>query len=265
MLIKMLIGLQAGHQNIQSNPDPVLQTETGAPGEETLNVTVRDRLGQILIAHGFPVQLDDANADVNPNTTGTNFDFYLALHAESEPEGGAISAPDPSYDQVNDVSKRICSVIESVYFEETGITDNPKIITSNMTEYYMWNSLTASTPCGIIEMGAIVDPHDSVLLANTELIAGAIAKGICKAFNVPFDTTPEIASVQSTQAQAQSQTPVESLNTTPTTSENTPKTASVVQNTVVINPQSSLTEHFSALGLLLVSIFKKLLQFFITG
>ncbi len=102
-----LIGLQAGHQNITSNSDPVLATETGAAGEEPFNAAVRDALSEILQRYDFAVQLDDANANTNPNTTEKDFDFYLAIHAEGAPQGGAITAPDPSVDQNNEESKRI--------------------------------------------------------------------------------------------------------------------------------------------------------------
>jgi len=39
-------------------------------------------------------------------------------------------------------------------------------------------------------MGQAKDPHDSVLLGNTELIASGIVRSICKAFNKPYDLTP---------------------------------------------------------------------------
>lgn len=185
-----LIGIQAGHQNIQLNCDLTLQPETGATGEETFNVAVRDTLGDILIAYGFEVQLDDANANCNPGTIGKDFDFYLAIHAEGAPQGGAISAPDPSVDAVNDKSQRICSTIASVYFPDTGITNTSQIVDPNMTFYYMWNVLTAKTPCGIIECGDLQDPHDSVILNDHRRVALGIAHGICLAFAVTWKGDP---------------------------------------------------------------------------
>src|ERR1035437_7776003 len=105
------IGLQAGHQNIGSNIEPLLRPETGANGEVQFNIAVRDELSKILIAYNFQVQLDDANANSNPNTTGKDFDFYLAIHAEGLPAGGAIIAPDPSVDSSYETSKAICKAI----------------------------------------------------------------------------------------------------------------------------------------------------------
>jgi hypothetical protein len=185
------IGLQAGHQNITSNPDPTLASETGAPGEEPFNVAVRDILGTLLIQYGFQVQLDDANANVNPNTTDKDFDFYLAIHAESEPQGGAIAAPDPSVDQNNTESKRIVDAIQNEYFQDTGIVRNDQIINNNMTFYYMWQALSAKTPCGIIECGALADAHDSVILNDHRRVALGIAHGICQAFGVEWKGDPD--------------------------------------------------------------------------
>jgi metal-dependent amidase/aminoacylase/carboxypeptidase family protein len=36
-------------------------------------------------------------------------------------------------------------------------------------------------------MGESIDPHDKVILADTDRVSNAIARGICKAFNVNFD------------------------------------------------------------------------------
>lgn len=185
-----LIGIQAGHQNIASNADPLLRTGTGAPGEMENNVRIRDRLGQILIKKGFQVQLDDANANGNPNTTDKDFDFYLCLHCEANTHGtggGFMTAPDPSVDDSNTESQRIVQAIKNEYFKNSGIVEHEEWITNAMTFYYMWSSLSSKTPCGIIEMGVAQDPHDKVLLADTDRIANAIARGICDAFGVKFD------------------------------------------------------------------------------
>lgn len=190
------IGLQSGHKNITSNCDPTLATETGAPGEADFNWNVTLHLSEILQKYGFAVQIDDADVNCPDNLGNTSlkdFDFYLAIHAESEPQGGAIVAPDPSVDAATGESNRIVNVIRGAYFSDTGIEENDKIITNNMTFYYMWNVLTAKTPCGIIECGALQDAHDSVILADTRRVALGIAHGICNAFGVAWlgDFTPQ--------------------------------------------------------------------------
>jgi hypothetical protein len=190
-----LIGLQAGHQNIQNNVVPALRSGTGAPGEVDFTVRVRDRLGQILIAKGFPVQLDDANANSSLTTIGgKDFGFYLALHYEADIHntgGGFITAPDPSVDAVNGESLRIADAIRKSYFipytQDTGIQEHMEWNNPNATEYYMWSELSANTPCALIECGVGQNAHDKVILGDTDRVCNAIAKGICKAFNVPWD------------------------------------------------------------------------------
>lgn len=175
------ICLQAGHEGTTTGA-------TGAPGEQELNNRIRARLSQLLIERKFMVQLVNANpsdAEINKD-----FDLFLALHGDANiygTGGGVICAPDPAYDMVNTESKRISKAIEEEYFKHSEIVNHPERINKNMTMYYMWSRLSAKTPCVILEMGVVQDPHDKVLLADTERIASAICRGICKAFNVPFD------------------------------------------------------------------------------
>ena len=54
----------------------------------------------------------------------------------------------------------------------------------------MWRALSAATPCVIIECGVGNDAHDKVLLADTQRIASALARGICAGFKIPYDESP---------------------------------------------------------------------------
>jgi hypothetical protein len=237
-----LIGLQAGHQNIQRNSNSTLASETGAPGEEELNVAVRDTLSPILQAYGFQVQLDDANANEQETTTGKDFAFYLALHAESAPAGGNIVAPDPTIDASNIESRRIVDALKSIYFTETGITDNG-IETANETEYYMWNALSGPTPCGIIEMGDLQDAHDSVILADHRRLALALAHGFCVAFGKEWKGYPIEESITinpSTPIEATTTPSVEPTKSpnTPQQPEVTPPVQSPIQTTTIEVPET---------------------------
>lgn len=186
-----LIGIQAGHLNIASNVDPILKTETGYPGEVEFNTAVQKELSRILIGYGFQVQLDDANANSSPLTLGKDFDFYLAIHAEGAPIGGNVVAPDSSVDAANQESIRIVNAIITTYFTDTGI-ERDTITTPNERYYYMWNLLTAKTPCGIIECGDLGDAHDKVILADYRRIALGIAHGLCNAFGILWRGDPDI-------------------------------------------------------------------------
>ena len=178
----MKIVIQAGHQNTTTGA-------TGAPEEQANNIRIRDRLGTVLTSRGFQVTLCDANFK------GTeDYNLALALHCDMNYDGneggGFVDYPDPSVDFSSAESKRIKEAIESVYFTETKIRNVPGRSNPNTKFYYWWSMLTKNTPCVIVEMGESVDPHDRVLLANTDLIANALCKAICKAFNVPYDITP---------------------------------------------------------------------------
>lgn len=179
-----LVCIQAGHY-------PRTSGATGAPGEQELNWRITNRLDDLLIARGIVVQI--VGADPTDAEIKKDYDLFISLHGESDThnaDGGMISAPDPSVDSVFPESNRIKEAIESVYFKESGITNRPEWVTNNMRFYYMWKRLTAKTPCVILEMGVVQNAHDKVILADTERVAVAIAKGICKAFGIDYEPTP---------------------------------------------------------------------------
>jgi len=200
------ICLQAGHEGVTTGA-------TGAPGEQELNVRVRNRLSQILISKGFTLQLVNANPPASQ--IAKDFDLFLALHGDANiygTGGGVVSYIADYMDsspESNAESKRIKEAIESEYFKNSGIVNHPERNNKNMTEYYMWAQLSAITPCVIMEMGVVQDAHDKVILADTDRVANAIARGICKAFNVPFDgvtpppvTTGTTITIQKTEYEA---------------------------------------------------------------
>ncbi len=185
-----LICLQAGHENTQNNCNPALRGSTGAPGEIAFTVKTRNRLSEILQQKGFQVQLVDATYNCNPEAGKKDFDLFLAIHYEADVHnmgGGLIGSGDPSVDANYKESARIRDVMRSEYFKNVGIDEHEEWSNPNVTEYYMWSALTAKTPCVLIECGVGQNAHDKVILADTDRICNAIARGICKAFNVPFD------------------------------------------------------------------------------
>jgi hypothetical protein len=109
----------------------------------------------------------------------------------SDGGSGFADFADPSTDSATVESQRICKIINENYFPEVKINYVPHS-NANTKYYYMWKYLTALTPCVLLEMGQSIDPHDKVLLANTELIASAIVRCICKAFDVSYEITPPV-------------------------------------------------------------------------
>jgi N-acetylmuramoyl-L-alanine amidase len=182
------ICLQAGHY-------PRTTGATGAPGEQELNWRITNRLSDILISKGFVVQI--VGADPTDAEIKKDFDLFLALHGDADvygTGGGVIGYIDPAIDlseESNKESKRLKEAIESVYFKESGIVNHPERLNKNITQYYMWRRLTANTHCVLLEMGVVQDAHDKVILADTDMVSKAIAKGICFAYGVNYESTPE--------------------------------------------------------------------------
>ncbi len=189
----MLVCLQVGHKNIKSNIDVDLRGATGAPGELELNTRISDAVSQKLTDRGFQVKLVDANFNSNDERV-QDYDLFLAVHGDADyggsEGGGFVDYPDPSVDVVTARSKNIKEAIESEYFNHSGIRNVPSRSNPNTKYYYMWQYLSENTPCCLIELGEVQDPHDKVILADTERVANALTRGICKAFSIQFDITP---------------------------------------------------------------------------
>lgn len=207
------IAIQSGHENRTTG-------STGAPGEQELTVRIRARLTELLTARGFQLYLFNADPKNDPAQAailGNDYNLFLSLHGDADyagdQGGGFADYPEPSTDGATTESQRICKVINDNYFPETQIkyVDHSN---ANTRYYYMWKYLSAKTPCVIIEMGQVQDPHDKVLLGNTELIANALARAICKAFGVSYEvaqpTPPPIESCETKLKAAQ--TEIDRLN-----------------------------------------------------
>ena len=174
------ICLQSGHYSKSG----------GAPNELETNKRITDRLSAMLRERGFEVTQTDWYAYNDPAVTKVDFALFLAIHCDmdypNDQGSGFADFPEPSTDGATKESQRICAVINNIYFKESGI----KYVSHSNTNtryYYMWKYLTLKTPCVLLEMGQSVDPHDSVLLGNTDLIASSIARAICQAFNVNYE------------------------------------------------------------------------------
>lgn len=180
--------LQGGHLGVTSGA-------TGAPGEQELTRRIRDRLSQVLLskknANGSQAfQLFLVDAHPSNSQIDEDFDLFLALHGDADypadQGGGFADFPEPSTDGATKESQRIAKALNEEYFPHSGIKYVNRS-NGNTRYYYMWARLSTKTPCVILEMGQVQDPHDKVILADTERVVNAIARGICKAFNVPFD------------------------------------------------------------------------------
>jgi len=169
----------------------------GAPNEREGNKRIVDRLCAKLRERGFEVYQTDYYGYNDTKVTKTDWDLFLSCHMDmdypNDNGGGFADYPEPSTDYATKESQRICKVINDYYFPEVQIVYKNRS-NANTRFYYMWKYLTPKTPCVLIEMGQSIDPHDKVLLANTELIAGALYRAICKAFNVSYEIESPVVS-----------------------------------------------------------------------
>lgn len=193
MGMKVLLG--AGHIHIENNIDPNLRGSIGAPGEQEFTQRITSATALLLQSKNFEVTICDANANSNAIITGTDFDLALFIHYDANiynTGGGFVDYPDASIDAANARSKELADALAKEYFKHSEIVEHPERSNPNTKFYYMWRALSAATPCVIIECGVGQDAHDSVLLADTQRIATAIARGICAGFNIAWDESPTL-------------------------------------------------------------------------
>lgn len=184
----MKILIHCGHKNIQTNCRADLRSGTGAPGEADFNWKVGIALEKLLQEDGHSTYLDDANTNCKQEVTSQNWDLALAIHADANiygTGGGFVDVLRPDWDPAKVESARLAQALRDKYFPETGIVNHPERSNKNTTEYYLWNYLTDSTPCVIIECGVLQDAHDSVILSDTQRVAKGIREGIRKATGNP--------------------------------------------------------------------------------
>ena len=184
------ICIQSGHWNTTSG-------QTGAPREQERTIAIGLALTDKLRANGFEVYHTDARANLNPAVTGKDWDLFLSLHCDMDyagnEGGGFVDWIDPSIDSStasNKESERIAKAIEAVYFRDSGIRNVPSRRNANTKFYYMWEALSADTHCVIIEMGESIDPHDNVILNDTDRQANILLSAIKNAY--PETVTPPV-------------------------------------------------------------------------
>jgi len=175
--------IQAGHSGRTSG-------QIGAPNEQSFNVDISNKVRDELVKRGFEVKR--VNADPTSAEIAGDWDLFLAIHYDADiygSGGGFVDYPEPSTDGATKESQRIAYLIRQEYFGTTLIVNKPERSNKNTRYYYMWKSLSSKTPCVIIECGVgmhVPDDH-SVLHFNRPKVVEGLVKGICLAFNVPYE------------------------------------------------------------------------------
>ncbi len=186
----MDICMQVGHMNA-SMGDAWLKPMTGAPEEEPKNQAITFRCAEILRLRKINVTVTDANGYKDTTIINRDWDLFLAVHCDAD--SAALSAgftdyADPATDGATQKSQAMADKIAFKFFPEAGITYRPERRGNlNVRFYYFWQYLSTMTPCVLIEMGESVDPHDKVILQDTERCAIALARGVCEALGVAYD------------------------------------------------------------------------------
>jgi N-acetylmuramoyl-L-alanine amidase len=184
------IVIQAGHVNTTTG-------STGAPNEMSFTLDIANTVSGELRKRGFEVKQTDANANKDTSITSVDWDLFLAIHYDADIYGTGgyfVDYPEPSTDGATKESQRIKKVIEEEYGKVTGIVNHPERSNSNTRYYYIWKSLSAKTPCNLIECGVGMHVPDDwqILHFDRPRVVEAIVRGICKAFNVPYDIAPPV-------------------------------------------------------------------------
>lgn len=188
----MAVLIQAGHVNIENNDDWGLRGQTGAPGEREFTARVAGIVAGALRANGVDCVVADANANNDGQVTGRDWDAAVALHCDARSRSGyAVGVGNPAEDGAAAESFRLKQCLELAYGRVTGLADvNDLGENPNVTEYYLFNSLSEATPFVLIEMGAISDPtgghgpDDLFLTSHTDKAADGIVEGVLDFLNV---------------------------------------------------------------------------------
>lgn len=182
--------IQAGHKAIKNNCVVSLRGSTGAGGEVEVNTAVVDATALLLRARGVEVKVVDANFNCDPTSLDTDWDLFLAVHCDmdyaNDNGSGFCDFPEPSTDDATEASQHMAKVIQDTFFPAVGINVKSRS-NKNTRYYYMWQCISAKTPCVLIEMGQVKDPHDSVILKDTAKVSEALAGAILTALGLPIN------------------------------------------------------------------------------
>jgi len=205
----MKIIIQAGHEGRTSGA-------TGAPNEQSFNVDISNRVADEMRKRG--VEVKRVNADPSSVEIAGDWDLFLAIHYDADiygKGGGLVDYADPATDKATIESQRIAYLLRQEYFGTTKIVSHPERSNEKTRGYYMWDRLSAKTPCVLIECGVgmhVPDDH-SILHFNRDLVVQGIVKGLCLGLGVNYDL-PVAPPAQNT---PEPTTPPQTTPETPTT------------------------------------------------
>lgn len=193
---RIKVALQIGHLNVANHPKELanLRLNTGGLARGVAEIDVNKAVANIvkkqLEYYGITVEL--LPATVPPDYKA---DLFVSIHADSSIDirrrgyKSAYAVPER-----NTADKLLKSLIDESFFNASGLPDDHKNVSSNMTEYYAFNktkfihSIASETPALIVEMGYLSHEEDIIFLKDTKRPATALTEGILKF----LDATGEI-------------------------------------------------------------------------
>jgi hypothetical protein len=183
-MLKIIV--QAGHESRTSG-------STGAPNEQSFNVDVSNQVAEQL--RNLGVEVKRVNADPKAAEIAGDWDLFLAIHYDADVYGKGgyfVDFPEPSTDGATVKSQAICKALCEAYGAITGIVNHPERSNKNTRFYYMWDSISAKTPCVLIECGVGMHTPDdhAILHMNRPLVVKGIVDGLKKALNIQSPTPP---------------------------------------------------------------------------
>ena len=166
--------------------------------ENLLNIEIRNKLVPLLEAQGFKVEQvpDDLNlrrsiAWINERSKNIGDGLVLALHLNSSPWPGIISGAESFYVAGSIQSENIARILLDKYCEESGMK-NRGARPDSQSRATSLGILRKTNPWAVlIELGYINSASDMLKIKDTEMIARAVAIGVCEIYEVQYIETEE--------------------------------------------------------------------------
>jgi N-acetylmuramoyl-L-alanine amidase len=178
------IAILAGHSG-GIDTGAVCPDALGGTREVDINMSVASQVKEMLNNDGYEV---DIYGEFDDRLLGLKALTFLAIHTDSceyvNPEAtGFKMAPSPN----NLQSNRLQSCIQDRYTRATGLSLHPGV-TTDMTEYHAFYSISDQTPGAIIELGFLNLDHDKLVNQQNEMAQGITDGILCFLRNEPIET-----------------------------------------------------------------------------
>ena len=171
-----LIGIVAGHSGNDSGA--VCSDVLGGYREVDINQNIATLIKDNLVAAGYDV---DLLSEFDPRLTGYQSLALVSIHSDSceyindQATGFKVGAAGVNINP--EKSARLTTCLQTKYAEITGLQFHPGAVTSDMTNYHLFNEIDNNTTAAVIEIGYL-NLDNKILTEHPDLIARGISEGI---------------------------------------------------------------------------------------